>query len=52
MYEGYAVEAKTLTKNLKSENVENVEQSLELLKVEEQELYALMYKWLDSPYID
>lgn len=22
------------------------------LKVEEQELYALMYKWLDSPYID
>ena len=48
MYEGYAVEAKTLTKNLKSENFENVEQSLELLKVEEQET---IYQKMSNYYV-
>ena len=48
MYEGYGIEAKTLTKNLKSENFENVEQSLELLKVEEQET---IYQKMSNYYV-
>ena len=48
MYEGYGIEAKTLTRNLKSENFENVEQSLELLKVEEQET---IYQKMSNYYV-
>ncbi len=37
MYEGYGIEAKIVTKNLKSENFESAEQAIPLIKVEEQE---------------
>ena len=48
LYGGYGIEAKKLTQNLKSENFENIDASMNLLKVEEQET---VYKRLNNYYI-
>ena len=48
LYGGYGIEAKKLTQNLKSENFENIDASMNLLKVEEQET---IYKRLNTYYI-
>ena len=48
LYGGYGIEAKKLTQNLKSENFENIDASMTLLKVEEQET---IYKRLNTYYI-
>ena len=48
LYGGYGIEAKKLTQNLKSENFENIDASMNLLRVEEQET---VYKRLNNYYI-
>ncbi len=48
LYGGYGIEAKKLTQNLKSENFENINASMNLLRVEEQET---VYKRLNNYYI-